>query len=299
MAQETFAFFYEVQGMAPGATHGPAQSISTTLVELASDTGGIDGSTSPGDEIDWSSSGFTGPFTYIALTQNNEPIVEDFDSGVRFVLSNDGTRESDPVTPNSAPYTYCFAAGTLIATPSGTRPVENLSIGDAVLTADGKTVAVKWLGRQTLRKFLNGTRIQPVRIQAGALGDGLPHRDLTVTGEHGLVFEGLVINAAALVNGTTINWVPLAELDDSVTYYHVETENHDVILAEGAAAETFIDYLDRCGFDNYQEYLDLYGAERVIHEMPLPRISAGRLVPGAIKALLGSRAPARPNSLAG
>ena len=92
---------------------------------------------------------------------------------------------------------------------------------------------------------------------------------------------------------------PLAELDDSVTYYHVETENHDVILAEGAAAETFIDYLDRCGFDNYQEYLDLYGAERVIHEMPLPRISAGRLVPGAIKALLGSRAPARPNSLAG
>ena len=194
----------------------------------------------------------------------------------------------------------CFLKGTSIDTPDGEVAVETLQIGDLVRTGSTQCAPVKWIGRQTvMTRFQPADRLMPVRFAAGSLGDGLPHTDLTVTSDHAMLVDGVLCHAGALVNGTTINWVPLAELDDSVTYYHVETENHDVILAEGAAAETFIDYLDRCGFDNYQEYLDLYGAERVIHEMPLPRISAGRLVPGAIKALLGSRAPARPNSLAG
>lgn len=198
-------------------------------------------------------------------------------------INLDTDLNTDPLYPSM----YCFAEGTLIETPTGPRKVETLAIGDPLLTAEGKTVPVKWLGQQTIRKFLNGNRIQPVRIRAGALGDGLPRRDLTVTGEHGIVIDGLVINAAALVNNSTIDWVPLDEIGDSVTYYHVETEEHDVILAEGAPAETFIDYLDRRSFDNYQEYVDRYGAERIIREMDAPRISAARLVPDAIKARLG------------
>ncbi|WP_323764325.1 Hint domain-containing protein [Marinovum sp.] len=288
MAQESFSVYYEVQGMGAGATHGPAQSNPTTLVELASDGDGVNGNTDPNQDIDWSSSGFTGPFVYIGLSGNGDPIIEDQNSFARFVVSNNNGLEGSNVNPDtSASYSYCFAAGTLIATPDGDRAVETLCIGQDILTASGKTVAVKWLGRQTIRKFLNGARIQPVRIRKGALGDGLPKRPLVVTGDHGLVIDGLVINAAALVNGTTINWVPLAELGDSVTYYHVETENHDVILAEGAPAETFIDYLDRRAFDNYSEYLELYGAEQVIREMPMPRISAARMVPSSLRARLG------------
>jgi len=76
-----------------------------------------------------------------------------------------------------------------------------------------------------------------------------------------------------------------------VVYYHIETEAHDVILAEGALAETFIDYADRKAFDNYQDYVDLYGAERIIPEMARPRISSRRLVPDAIKARLGIAEP--------
>ncbi|TNF23172.1 MAG: Hint domain-containing protein [Rhodobacteraceae bacterium] len=287
MASQDFAFFYEIQGMALDVEHGPLQSIGSTLTELAGDSDGINSNTDPGQPIDWDA-GFTGPFTYIGLTNNGDPIIEDGDSLTRFVLSDNGSLAGTSFTPDfGTSFSYCFAAGTQIATPEGERAVETLAIGDAILTAEGKTVTVKWLGQQTLRKFLNATRIQPVRLRAGALGDGLPRRDLTVTGEHGLLIDGLVINAAALVNGTTIAWVPLDEIADEVTYYHVETEMHDVILAEGAPAETFIDYLDRRAFDNYREYLDLYGAERIIREMPKPRISAARLVPEEIRARLG------------
>jgi len=196
----------------------------------------------------------------------------------------------EPLNPVVFP--TCFAAGTRISTVGGDRIVETLEIDDLLRTDDGRVVTVKWIGHQTILPFFAGPRMQPVRIRAGALGAGLPHEDLTITADHGLVIDGLVINASALVNGGSIDWVPLAELPERVTYYHIETENHDVILANGAPAETFIDYAGRQAFDNYQEYVSLYGCERIIPEMDRPRISDQRLVPDAIRARLGI--PAAP-----
>ncbi|WP_103763104.1 Hint domain-containing protein [Roseovarius confluentis] len=182
----------------------------------------------------------------------------------------------------------CFLTGTAIATPDGSKPVEDLTVGDAVLTSGGATTVVKWVGQQKVSTLFGAPeRLMPVRVREGALGDGLPSRDLTLTADHALLIDGLLINAGALVNGTSIDWVPLEEFGDSFTVYHVETENHDMILAEGTPAETFIDYAGRQAFDNYAEYVDLYGDDRTIVEMPLPRISAARLVPQAIKARLG------------
>ncbi len=181
----------------------------------------------------------------------------------------------------------CFAAGTGIRTLDGDRPVETLRIGDTILTAEGGPVAVKWIGHSTYRAVLAGAKAQPVRIRAGALGAGLPERDLTVTADHGMILDGLVINASALVNGSSIAFVPLAELSEPLTVYHVETEAHDVILANGAPAESFIDYVGRAAFDNHAEYVDLYGCERLIPEMSTPRISTARLLPEAIRARLG------------
>ncbi|MDJ0628932.1 MAG: Hint domain-containing protein [Rhodobacter sp.] len=180
----------------------------------------------------------------------------------------------------------CFAAGTLIATDTGETAVEALKIGDTILTETGSLAAVKWVGRQTVHQLFSGPHAQPVRIRAGALGGGLPHSDLTVTADHGMLVDGLVINASALVNHDTIDFVPVSELPGKVTYYHVETENHDVIFANGAPAETFIDYAGRQAFTNYQEYVDLYGAERIIPEMDRPRISTWRMLPDAIKQRL-------------
>ena len=186
--------------------------------------------------------------------------------------------------------THCFAAGTMIRTPRGDVAVEMLTNDHEVLTQNGTAVKVKWIGRQSLRRMFSGLKaLNMVRMEAGALGDGLPETELTVTGDHGMIVEDLVINASALVNGTTIKQIPIADLPERFTVYHVETENHDVILANGAPAETFVEIPGRKGFDNYAEYLDLYGCERIVPEMKMARISSRRLVPNAIQSRLGIR----------
>lgn len=183
---------------------------------------------------------------------------------------------------------HCFAAGTLIRTAGGDVPVESLSTDHEVLTQAGALTQVKWVGRQTMSRPYSGLKaLNMVQIAAGALGDGLPERDLTVTGDHGMVVDGYVINATALVNGTTITQVPVNDLPTRFTVYHVETENHDVILANGAPSETFIDMAGRKAFDNVGEYLEMYGTERILPEMTLPRIATQRLIPSALKARLG------------
>jgi hypothetical protein len=183
----------------------------------------------------------------------------------------------------------CFLAGTAIATADGEAAVETLSVGDTIVTHDGRAVRVKWVGRQTVfTRFGIAERLMPVRITAGALAHGVPHRDLVLTADHALLIDGLLINAGALVNGGSIDWVPLREFGGSYTVYHVETEHHDVLVAEGAPAETFIDYQGRRGFHNYAEYLDLYGDDRTIAEMPIPRVSAARLVPRGLRDRLAS-----------
>lgn len=182
---------------------------------------------------------------------------------------------------------HCFATGTLIATPEGEVAVETLQIGDIILTGSGETVSVKWLGRHTVSNASATPNRQPVRVRASALGGGKPHQDLVVTAGHGLIIDDLVINAAVLVNGSTINYMPWNELDDLVTYYHIETEGHEAILANGVEAETYIDYVDRQSFDNYAEYVALYGHETRVVEMPRHRISARRLLPLAIRQRLG------------
>ncbi|WP_420011146.1 Hint domain-containing protein [Tateyamaria sp.] len=191
-------------------------------------------------------------------------------------------------TLDTSDFTTCFARGTLIATPGGTTEVQDLRIGDDILTADGAQTRVLWVGRQTVFPALQRSdRLLPVRIRQDAFGAGLPTQDLVVTADHGMVVDELVINASALVNGTSIQWVEVSELPLTVVYYHVETENHQVILANGVPTETFVDHAGRQNFDNFHEFQALYGVERSIPEMPRPRIAAQRMVPQEIKDRLG------------
>lgn len=179
----------------------------------------------------------------------------------------------------------CFLTGTLIATPAGPVRVEELRVGDQISTAGGRTIQVKWLGRQTKNKALTPERhFAPVRIRAAALGNALPFTDLVLTGDHALIIDDFAINASALVNGSTITFEPLERLPSQIIFWHIETEHHDAIIANGVPAETFVDYLGRKGFDNYQEYLDLYGCERIIPEMTRIRISSQRLLPPHLRA---------------
>lgn len=183
-------------------------------------------------------------------------------------------------------YTYCFATGTRIATDGGETEVQDLAPGDMVRTADGRLEQVRWIGRQTIDRHFSA-RFALVRIAAGALGDGLPQRDLVLTGDHAMALDGSLVNASALVNGDTVTFVPQSEMTDTVTVYHVETERHEVLLAEGAATESFCDYAGRSKFDNHAEYLERFGAEYLIHEMDMPRISTRRMLPPSVRARLG------------
>jgi hypothetical protein len=185
----------------------------------------------------------------------------------------------------------CFYPGTLVATPAGEVAVEALRAGDLVLTADGRAVQVRWMGRQTVStRFADPLRALPIRIRAGALGEGLPRRDLLVSPGHALLVGGVLVQAGALVNGTSI--VREAAVPQVFTYWHVEVADHSLVLAEGAPAETFVDNADREAFDNWDEYLALVGEEQPIPEMDLPRAKSHRQVPMAVRRLLAARAEA-------
>ena len=185
--------------------------------------------------------------------------------------------------------TVCFMPGTLIKTPSGKSAVETIKPGDLVLTADGCAMPVTWVGRQTVsRQFADPLRVLPIRIKAGALADNVPSRDLLLSPDHAILIDGTLIHAGALVNGTSI--VRETRTEPVFTYYHVEVDDHSLILAENTPAETFIDNVDRMNFDNWSEHEALYPQGKAIEELPNPRAKAHRQVPVAIRAKLAARA---------
>ena len=203
-------------------------------------------------------------------------------------LSHDdvsATSDTDTVIINAI---ACFAKGTLIATPEGERNVETLKVGDMVTTEEGRAVPVRWIGVKVADPMFNpADRLEPVLIRAGALGENTPHKDLVVTADHGMIVDGHVVDAAVLVGAPGIEFLPWKQLRQTITYYHIETAGHEVVYANSAAAETFIDYTGRQMFDNYAEFVTLYGEENTIPEMELPRISALRQMPAPLRARFG------------
>ena len=207
-------------------------------------------------------------------------------SGYRFI-TNDPTAPSTPATYSTADFVVCFLAGTRIATPGGSAAIETLAPGDLVLTADGRPAPVRFVGRQTVvSPFADPLRSFPIRVTAGALGDGLPIRDLLVSPDHALLLDGVLVQAGALVNGTTITRE--AEMPARFTYFHVELDDHALILAEGVPAETFFDNVTRRRFDNFADYAARFGDEpSTIAEMDRPRVKSARQLPKALRARLG------------
>jgi hypothetical protein len=157
----------------------------------------------------------------------------------------------------------CFVRGTLIRTPHGEIPVETLAIGDEILTHDRGTQPVKWIGRRAFSaRFVTETSpVVPVLVRANALGDGIPYRDLFISPEHALFFDGVLVPAGSLVNGHSI----IRELSgDVVEYFHIEVEGQAIVLANGAPAETYVNHNNRKMFTNWQEWHMLYGEDRAV-----------------------------------
>ncbi|HEY1313851.1 MAG TPA: Hint domain-containing protein, partial [Steroidobacteraceae bacterium] len=153
-------------------------------------------------------------------------------AGETFIVTNDGN--------GGVEVGLCYIRGTRVLTPTGERRIENLKIGDPVVTRFGGIQRIKWIGRQryVADEVREDLEIIPVHIRAAALGDDLPARDLYISPGHSMLIGGTLVLAKSLVNGITITqgWAR-----ENLDYFQIELDKHDCIVVEGAWSETFAD----------------------------------------------------------
>ena len=142
----------------------------------------------------------------------------------------------------------CFARGTFIATPRGEARVEELTVGDMVLTKDGAVEPIIWIGvGRVLVTPGRRSAATPVIVRKGALGDNVPNRDLRVTKGHSLYIDEALIPVEFLVNHRSILWDDRAR---EIEIFHIELPRHGVLIANGAPAESYHDDGNRWLFQN-------------------------------------------------
>jgi hypothetical protein len=164
-----------------------------------------------------------------------------------FAVTTDRAGNTDIVTAPVTVAAPCFAAGTGLLTPTGRVPVEALQVGARVLTASGAEREVVWLGRRRIDccAHPNPEHVLPIRILAGAFSPGVPERDVRLSPDHAVAWEGALIPVRYLVNSMTLQQEAVAQIE----YWHVELASHDVLLAEGLPAESYLDTGNRHQFD--------------------------------------------------
>jgi T5SS/PEP-CTERM-associated repeat protein len=171
-------------------------------------------------------------------------------TSLSLAVEGDYAADSFLATPGTAEtvVTLCFAAGTRIATPCGEVSVEQLAVGDEVLTVAGAARPIVWIGAgKVLATRGQRNAATPVIVRKGALADNVPHRDLHVTKGHSLYIDSALIPVEQLINHRSISWDDRAQ---EVEIYHIELATHDVLIADGAPAESYRDDGNRWQFRN-------------------------------------------------
>ena len=202
--------------------------------------------------------------------------------------------ETQTITIDSGQGVICFLAGSMIATPNGVVAVENIRRGDEVLTfVNGVTHVrpVVWAGmaQATVNPALPDDMAgYPVRILADAIAPGVPYQDLLVTAEHGIFANGMLVPARMLVNGSSIFF------DRSITeyaYYHVETAEHSIIMANGMLTESYLDTGNRRNFVSDGNVVTIGAKAKNWAEHAAVPLGTARHVVEPIWRVLAARAP--------
>ncbi|MEQ9692673.1 Hint domain-containing protein [Shimia sp. SDUM112013] len=171
----------------------------------------------------------------VTLTSDADTEVANFTYTVE---NENGVSDVGFVTINAAP---CFVAGTLIRTPMGDIPVEDLEIGDLVETYDDGAQPLRWIGHRTVPAE---DKFAPIRIEAGTLGD---HAALLVSPQHRVLIRDslaellfgeteVLVAAKDLVNDQSIK----RQSGGTVQYFHMLFDRHQIVFSQGLETESFL-----------------------------------------------------------
>lgn len=256
-----------------GEGHGTieiAAGTTTTILQFitnikAGDTIILDGTIADG--YTYGPDGDHGVYT---LTSNGIPVTNS--SAFQLPQLNEGstftvTTVGGKTYLNAVAVVTCFLTGSMIRTPGADKPVEEITIGDEIVTFDWKANKdvirpVTWIGKA--RALVNPNWADdaagwPVRVLKNAIAEGVPYKDMLITPEHCLFFREKFVPARMLVNGISIFY------DKSVLsydYYHLETAEHSVITADGMLTESYLDTGNRSTFQQPGKIATLGGAEK-------------------------------------
>lgn len=181
------------------------------------------------------------------LTQGNYTDSNGVKHVVNLAINNNGKAVQSQSLTQDNTNVVCFTPGTMIAVEGGVRPVETLKAGDLVMTRDRGLQPVRWIGTREVSgaELALDPALRPIRINAGALGHGLPQSDLLVSPMHRMVVASDLIKAEtgeaevliAARNLVDLPGVDVAEVPD-VVYIHFMCDRHEIVIANGAASET-------------------------------------------------------------
>jgi len=186
-----------------------------------------------------------GSFRIVGVTTDSDGNGID---GTVEILDADGNVTDTVRFENIEQIVPCFTPGTLIATPRGEKPVEELQVGDRIITRDNGIQEIRWVGHKAVtgREMVAAPHLRPVLVKAGSLGNGLPERDMMLSPNHRvlvanertqLYFEENEVLAAVKHLAGTAGVVDVAVT--SVTYIHFMFDRHEVVLSNGAWTESF------------------------------------------------------------
>ena len=216
----------------------------TFIIGSAADANGdvIIGGTGPDDTTDQDTIDLSAldPASY-TITAVDDPN----DSGAKTGTVNFTTGE---VLTFSGIEIICFAQGTEIITADGPTCVEDLAEGDLVMTMDNGYQPVRWLGSKVLSAadLQTAPKLRPIRIAAGALGNGTPARDLLVSRQHRVFLRSAIAERmfgvkevlVAAIKLVGLPGIEIAEDVDDVTYFHILFDQHEIVFSNGAATES-------------------------------------------------------------
>lgn len=212
---------------------------------------------------------------------NNGDGIGDNISGVSFMdpggdtdgtnLASSNLLNVDDDTDSPDFRTLCLARGTRIKTDKGEKRIEDLSVGDRVLTLDNGYQDIRWIGRRLLSadELAAKPKLRPVRIRAGALGGGVPDADLVTSPQHRILLSSMIANR---MFGVQEVLVPACKLDpvagigrepvgNGVEYFHLLFDNHEIIIANGTPTESLFlgkEALKTISSEGRQEIMEIF-----------------------------------------